>query len=303
MQKLLSIGLATCFIVFASGSSYASQIMAISNVNIPPYQEAIEGLRTQVGLPVREYYLGTKNENAAEVRKAVDNQNPDLIFALGTQALRFSRELKRSTPVVTAFVLHPEDEKGKIHESGVSMVISPYRQLQYLLKVVSGMRKVGVVYDPNKSKFLIRQYQSAAKRLGVKLLARQANSTSETSLAIDELMQEVDAFWLVPDTTTLNRNSFRQLLELSLKRNVPLLGFAAKHARAGALLALGFDNRKVGAQVGKIAHRILKAGGHGRETEFLSPDHVTLSINKRTAEIMGLNIPESFYRLADEIYE
>lgn len=290
-------------LILASTPSYASGIMVISNVDIPPYQEAVKGFRERVGLPVRQYYLGAGNEHVAEVREAIDRQKPELFFALGKQALEFCRKLKSPAPIVMAFVLHPEDRRGRVHESGVSMVVSPYRQLQLLLQVVPGVRKVGVVYDPQKSRFLIQQFQMAAKRLGIELRVRQVNTPTEASRSIGVLMHEVDAFWMVPDTTALSRSSFRQLLELSLQRNIPLLGFAKKHARAGALLASGFDNRRVGAQAGVIALRLLKGGGSKRKGSFLSPDYMVIAINKRTAEIMGLEISESIYRRADVVYE
>ncbi len=303
MYRLLFICLSACFIVFAPDTSHAAGIAVISNVDIAPYREAIKGFREQVRLPIREYHLGAKNENLDEVRRAVYEQHPELIFTLGKQALYFSREFARSAPVVFIFVLHPEDENGEVQESGISMIISPVRQLASLLKLVPGVKNVGLVYDPGKSNFLIRQYQLAARKMGVNLLSRKVNNAGEASIAVNDLMQRVDAFWMMPDTTIMSSANFRQMLALSLQYNVPLLGFASKQVRAGALLGLGFENEEVGMQAGKIALRILRSRSHEGFSLFLFPDHANLYINKKTAEFMGLDVPESLYQQAAKIYE
>ena len=74
-----------------------------------------------------------------------------------------------------------------------------------------------------------------------------------------------------------------------MRRRVPLIGLSAAHVRAGALASLSCDYDDVGVQTAELALRIL-AGEKPAAIPITTPRRVTLAINTRTAEHVGVAI-------------
>lgn len=299
MKKFQLLCLSACFLLLAPVSLCAAGIAVISHADITPYRLAIAGFREQVGLDVREYHLGVRNEHRDEVKTAIRQQQPELILALGKSALNFSREISGGTPVVFAFVLHPENNHLQKRESGIAIAIAPDQQFKMLLKIAPSTKTVGVVYDPAKSGGIIRQAKSASRKHGLTLVAMPVGNQKEAANAIAAMMPSVDAMWMIPDTTVLTSTTFRQMTRLSLVHAVALIGLAPKHVRAGSLFSLSFDSRAIGKQAGRMANRMLKGK---KLSELVSPDLLSLVMNSQTADRLGLHIPSVLLKKAVLIY-
>ncbi len=304
MKQSIRLCLSVCWLLFAAAPLQAAGIAVISHAGITPYQRAIEGFRAQLSQPLHIYHPGLNNEHQDDIKQAIAQQHPELILALGKSALSTAREINSSTPIIFAFVLHPDragqpDNGMKHHESGIAMSIAAQQQFKTLLEIAPGIHHIGVVYDPHQSAVLVRQAQIAASRLGLQLMAIAVSSQRAAAQAIPDLFSRVDAMWMVPDTTVLTSTTFRQMIRLSLQHAVALIGLAPKYVRAGSLFSLSFDSRAVGVQAGRMAGRILK----GRQLPaLLSPDTINLAVNRQTAIRLGLNIPAQLLKQAAHAY-
>jgi len=298
MKRSILFRISLCCLLFASGSVHAAGIAVISHAGIAPYRAAIEGFRSQLGLPLREYHPGRRNEHLDAIKQAIAVQQPDLILALGKSALAISREINHGVPVVFAFVLHPEQGRLGNHpvphsESGIAMSIPAKEQFRTLLKFVPDIKNIGVVYDPNKSARLVQEASLAAKQLNLHLVAVTALDHKQAAKAIASTFTKVSAMWMVPDTTVLTSTTFRQMVRLSLTSSVALIGLAPKYVRAGSLFALSFDSKALGVQAGQMAKRILK----GRKLPALvAPDAIKLVVNRQTAKRLGLTMSASLLK-------
>jgi len=294
ITKIILLCLSAGWLLLVANPLYAAGIAVVSHANITPYKLAIDGFRSQVDLPLHEYHLNRDNEHQDEIEHAISQQHPELIFALGKSALSVAREINSSAPIIFAFVLHPEHvsrpgNRIRHRESGIAMTIDAEQQFKMLLRIVPSAHRIGVIYDPNKSAALIRQAKHAASRLGIHLVAVAATNQKAAARAIADIITGVDAMWMVPDNTVLTSTTFRQMVRLSLKDAVVLIGLAPKYVRAGSLFSLSFDSRSVGKQAGKMARGML----NGRKfTALLAPDTVNLLVNRQTAKRLGLKLPE-----------
>ncbi len=68
------------------------------------------------------------------------------------------------------------------------------------------------------------------------------------------------------------------------------MGLSPAFVKAGALMALAVDYQEVGVQCGEQAVRIL-LGDHPSSLPITIPQAVTMYLNLKTAEIIGLKIP------------
>lgn len=300
MLKMLFFSLSVCAIlIVASIESQAAGIAVISHANIKPYQLAIAGFREQVNAPVNEYDLGRSDEQRDVVAAAIRQQHPVLIFALGQSALNFTRSMQFNVPVLFVFVLHPRKHQSSHQEFCITMSIAPEQQFNMLLNFTSNMKRVGVVYDPQKSDGIIQQAKTSAKALGIHLIAIPVSHQKEAASAIAKMMPNIDAMWMIPDTTVLTSTTFKQMIRLSLRYDVALIGLAPKYVRAGSLFALSFDSRAIGLQAGDMVKKILKGQKVRKQA---SPRVVKFSLNQQTADRLGLHISPALLKQVNQLY-
>ena len=99
----------------------------------------------------------------------------------------------------------------------------------------------------------------------------------------------------------LTTQSLQYVLLYAFQTNLPLLGLSDHFVKMGALFAVGPDYMDVGKQSGEFAAEILM-GSNPEELPVASPRKIQLSLNLRTAEIIGLRIPDVVVRRAASVY-
>ena len=87
-----------------------------------------------------------------------------------------------------------------------------------------------------------------------------------------------------------------------MARRLPAIYEVEPWVRAGGLMSYGPDGREIAERAAALVDRILK-GAKPADLPFEQPTHFRLVINRKTAEALGLAIPESLYERADEVIE
>ena len=78
------------------------------------------------------------------------------------------------------------------------------------------------------------------------------------------------------------------------------MGLSSAYVRAGALFALDCDYDDIGKQAGEVALLIL-CGNSPYEVPITTPRKIYLSINQKTAERIGIEIPAALLKIAEEV--
>ena len=215
--------------------------------------------------------------------------------------------LSLNKPVIFTFVLNPEEvvaePDGKLPANmiGISMTIPPEAQFATLIEADPRIKRIGVVYDPKKTASLIRDAKIAAKELGISLVATSIDTKSQAINAISRMKGNVDALWMIPDTTAITRESAEYMLLYSLQNNMPLIGISEKYVKNGALMAFSFDSKDMGIQAAEIAQKVLD-GKDMMKIKPYKPRKLRLAINNRIAKKLGINIPEEMLKSAYRVY-
>ena len=87
-----------------------------------------------------------------------------------------------------------------------------------------------------------------------------------------------------------------------MAQHIPAIYESDRFARDGGLMSYGPDDKEVIARVGDQVARILK-GAKPADLPFEQPTHFRFVINRKTADSLGLAIPESLFERADEVVE
>lgn len=302
-----------CWLGFDQVMAASIRVAVVETRKIRAYDLALRGFtdvmrRYGYEPSIIEYDLGRQALSAEQFKAAVESTGADIILALGTTAARLVKEADASIPSVFSMVSEPA-QSGLLNAggddgtpmTGVCLDVPVEQQLRALLEVVPKARKVGVIYNPNETSFIVDEAKKAANRIGLGLVTYPVHSEAEVPEGLNHLRPRIDALWLVGDRTVLTTQSLQYVFLFAFQTNLPLMGLSDHFVRMGALLAVGPDYEDVGRQSGEIAAKILR-GSDPEEVPVASPRKVQLSLNLRTAEIIGLTIPDTVVRKATSVY-
>lgn len=286
------IGGIACFAASAEGA----KIIALKSADVDVYNDALEGFTSTVReSAVLEYDMeGDFQQGKKFLARLKSGPRPDLIFAIGIWALQLVAAETQDIPVVFAMVLNPRTTIG--HEArnitGASMNVPIAQQLAVLQKISPRVRRIGVMYDPSRTGFLVRQAERIARDHGLRLVTKAIASPKDSFAALDAMQDKIDALWILPDLTVLASESVEYMLLYSFRHKIPVLGLSENQARMGALLGLSFESgRDIGSQAAELANEIL-AGRRVEEIPFTTARKVRLTINLKTAGKLGVQIPK-----------
>jgi len=240
-----------------------------------------------------------------EIRKLI-SLDVDMIFSVGYET---SLEAKKAVegadiPVLVSFFRAPVESgliKSFTHPggniTGVAGMDRSAKALEWLKTIIPGFKKVFIPYNPNDtvSIFSVSELERKASQIGVEVDLRKINSVEEAVAAINTLPKTVQAVFLIP-SPTLNPRS-RELCEAAISKG--LITGASIVLDGSVLATFSDDAYEVGKQTARLAHQIMLGIKPG-EIPFERSD-VYLTINIKTAERIGLNIPDSILLQAKKI--
>jgi putative ABC transport system substrate-binding protein len=288
-------------------------VAVVESRKLGAYDQALRGFEEAVSKKgfkpeFIRYVVGTDVVSAEELDAELNQADAHLILALGTDAARLVKDCRSDIPSVFSMVSEPGQSgllnaggNGGPPMTGVCLDVPVEDQFVSLVDVVPRARRIGVIYNPQESQFLVDEARNAANRMNLGLVAYPIHSEAEVPEGLNSLRPKIDALWLVSDRTVLTTQSLQYVFLYAFQTNLPLMGLSEHFVKMGALFAVGPDYRDVGMQSGEFAAQIL-GGRSPDELPVASPRKVLLSLNLRTAEIIGLDIPEGVVRKAASVY-
>ncbi len=244
-----------------------------------------------------EYLLPEGNRERDALLTEIRKRSPRLIVTLGSAATAHVSKTIRDVPVTFCMVLNPR-ASGFIRSmsasgnnlTGASLDITNHRQFEALRSLVPHVKRVGVIYNPQETEIVVREATKVANEMGLELVAVPITSGERVPEALRSLDNSVDALWSVADSTAFSSGSLEFILLHTLRNGIPFMGLSSRFVKAGALMALEADYQDVGAQCGGLAARIL-TGEQPSSLPITRPQKLTLHVNLKTAETIGLKIP------------
>jgi len=283
------------------------RVAVISSRDVDASRQALRGFTETVGHSiVAEYDLRGDPARAGAILSEIATKTmPDLLFVVGTLALQAVAGKVRDLPVVYAMVLNPPavlpPAVGNV--TGASMNVPPDRTMQVLKELGPGVRRVGVIYNPANTGYLIREAAAAAGQQGLELVSRGVRSTREAIRALDSLKGKVDILWMVPDRTVLADGFVTAAFLFSYRNNVPVVGLSETHTDRGAVISVGFGSSEdIGKQAGEIANAILR-GKKPAEVPYTMARQLKITVNPKGAGKLGIELPDSVLATASNVVQ
>lgn len=279
----------TFLLIITALPARALEIAIFNSKNLANYNDAITGFKVNCSAKFSEYNMEESSARGEKISTLIQNSKPDLVLAVGIHAALTASRRIRDIPVVFAMVLNPQkyDLAGE-NITGVSLEIPVKTQLNTLKSIVPKISKVGVIYNPRKSRDLIKEAYKVAEDLELNLVTSKVDQPRDTPRAFRAFSAGIDAYWLIPDPTVVTREAFQMILDYTYKNSIPFMAFSKSFVDAGALVSLAPNYPNVGKQACEIAQQIIQ-GKKPSSIPVQSPKGLELTFNLNTSKKLGLD--------------
>ncbi|MCD6506757.1 ABC transporter substrate-binding protein [Candidatus Poribacteria bacterium] len=275
------------------------RIAVIKSRDIIPFNRAIEGFKSVVDGEICEYDMSGELKNGRYIKEIIQVRGYDLIFAVGTLAAITASKI-RGIPSVYCMVINPDrfglQHKG--HMTGVSARLPAQLTLAKFKEMLPTLRRIGVIYNPDKTGYLIDEAKDAADKLHLALVERPVETRRDVASSLSELWGKIDALWLLPDPVLLWEDTFRYVAAEATARGVPIFAFSRSMVKSGAFAAVLPDYRGMGIQAGWLARKILQ-GCSPSKLGFIQPISCRVALNVKIAKLLGIDLPKSIIENAE----
>ncbi|MBV5286236.1 MAG: ABC transporter substrate-binding protein [Pseudomonadota bacterium] len=217
----------------------------------------------------------------------------DAVIAVGAGALRTVVQADVSTPVLSVLVPQSAFESmltaGNTRRWSAIHIDQPFiRQVDLIRIALPEARRIGVLFDAADPERLQPLKNAVA---GTSMQISSGSFTGESSLfaALSQVLDNADVFLALPDPQVHNAGTIRNLLLTSFRARVPVVGFSAAYARAGAVMSLYSTPEQIARQTADaiafwMRERTWPTPRH--------PRHFTVSVNAHVARSLGLRIED-----------
>ena len=283
----------------------------------PTYTAFLQGMRDLgyvegKNLVMEERYADGQRRRLQEDAADLVRLKVDAIVVSSTPAGQAAQQATRTIPIVITATADPVADgfakslarpAGNITGMSTGAGITVTKHFELLKAAVPRLSRIGVLVNPANRAHppQLKNVEAAAQRFGARVVTSEARAPEDLADALDRLArQHVDALILLRETL-FNRRG-RDIGGLALKYKLPSISAFEGYVESGGLMAYGDNtierNRRAATQVDKI----LKGAKPG-ELPFEQPTKFYLAINRRTAQAIGLTIPQELLLQADRVIE
>jgi ABC-type uncharacterized transport system substrate-binding protein len=177
------------------------------------------------------------------------------------------------------------------------------KRLELLRELLSTQSTIAVLANPDapNNELQLTDIQEAAHATGQLIHIVNAASERDFDAAFAEIKRHrASALFVIADPLFTSRRA--RLVALAAQNAIPASYAFRDFPLAGGLMSYGADLLDVHRQAGVYTGRILK-GAKPADLPVLQPTKFELVINRKTAEALGLAIPDKLLSLADEVIE
>ena len=264
------------------------------------YDDIAAGVEQRFNGRTKHFKL-TKNYTPQQLNDWVAKNNIQVCVALGVGGEKALAQLTHEIPVVLSGVIKPKSS----NYFGISLAASPNKLFNELKKQNSNIKKVIVIYNPQKTEWLIKQARSDATKNNLELVTYKTKSLSESAKIYRNIFARSDinksAIWLPPDSTAIdNKTILSLILEQSWTKNVTVFSSSPAHVNKGVLFAMYPDNKKLGQSLGEVA--LAELNGGSKLDKMMPAEDLKIAFNKRTAEHLGIKYRSEDLRRFDAVF-
>ncbi len=251
-----------------------------------------------------------KRERLPEVAAELVRLKVDVILVAGTRAIKAVKKATSTIPIIaggagdlvgTGLVASLARPGGNLTGSTRMATELGGKRIEVLKEAVSKVSRVGVIWSTRQDREELRETETAAPQLGVKILPVKVRESNQIQIAYASMVKErADALIILHSGFSYTNR--RQLLELAEKNQLPSMCEQARWTKAGCLISYGPDVPYLYRRAAIYVDKILKGAKPG-DLPVERPRKFNFVINLKTAKALGLTIPPEILLQATRVIQ
>jgi len=259
---------------------------------------------------------GGKSERLPTLAAELVARKVDVIVSGTVLAVLSAKQATRTIPIVftvaadpiaSGFVTSLARPGGNV--TGLSALAPELigKRLEVLTQAAPAISRVAVLWEPSSlgertDKDLLKRAEVAGQALGVRLQFVEARGPADFDRAFSDMTRARAGALTVLPSSGMFFNERRRLVDLAAKDRLPTVYPWREGADAGGLMAYGPSIADLFRRAATYVDKILKGAKPG-DLPVEQPTKFELVINLKTAKALGLTIPPSVLRRADQVIE
>jgi len=315
MRKLTAI-LTVAMLVSLFGTAVLAAEKYTVSVNQIVEHPALDAVRngfvdvlTEKGYDVSfNVHIAQGNISTANlIARQILGEKPDLVLAIATPTAQACAQVIKEIPILITAVTDPVGaglvaslEKPGANISGMTDMSPVDRQVDLIREFVPGVKKIGMIYNAGEANSVsilnVLKKECAARGIGVE--EATVSNASGVTQAARSLVGRADAVYIPTDNTVVS--VFEAITKVCVENKLPLFAADVDSVPRGAIAALAIDYYQMGRQTALMAERVFK----GESTAAMPVEtllDLKLYVSPSNAADMGLSVPDSVVKKADEI--
>ena len=248
------------------------------------------------------------NEGLPALAADLIAQNVDLIIAPGDKAVIAAQRASAAIPIVgicddmVGSHLVKSLARPGGNTTGISILASELdvKRLELLHELVPQAARIGILADPTTISAR-PQLEAAALALGIEVITTLAANPDEIGTALDDLASAGLGAVNVLASPILD-NARAVIIDRLNRLHLPAIYQWPELAELGGLAGYGPRLAGVIREAMEIVNKILR-GARPADIPVQQPTRFELVVNLKTAEALGLTVPQSILARADEVIE
>ncbi len=321
-QRALCMGVLVCLAVIISAASAVAQSAAkLPRIGLLVWDTCeihglVPSLRDLGRIPGENITLecrsaGKRYEGFTTATAELVRLPVDVIVSDPQPAGHIARSVTKTVPIVTILSGDPLGS-GLVQSlarpggnlTGVTYYATELtgKRLELLREMVLGISSIGVLANPDVAYLPFEEdTKRIAKLLGVALVIHHVRAPDELDDAVHQMKAEgAQAVFVLPDV--MFAHEAKRIADLALAEKLPVMAWGSWFTEAGGLMAYSADYTSLVRRLAVYVDKIL-TGAQPGNLPIEQAARFELSLNLRTARILGLTIPPELLIRADKVIE
>jgi putative tryptophan/tyrosine transport system substrate-binding protein len=281
---------------------------------LEPFRQQLRELHYIEGQNLAYVYLRTNGDpDQLDAAASALVQVPvDVIVAFGTPRAKAAQRATKSIPIVAISISDPVAAglvTSLAHPGGNitgNTILGPdivTKKLQILKDIIPSVRRVAYLWNPNNpaTAGILEDFRKAAPLFQMVLVSLEARTVVDFDHVFAQVLSDPpDAVLLTSDPA--HQAQMPVIINFLLQNRIPGLFQVREHVVAGGLMSYGVSLSNLFRMGALYTDKILRGSKPG-DMPIAQPVTFEFAINLKTANAIGLKIPETVIARADEVIE
>jgi putative tryptophan/tyrosine transport system substrate-binding protein len=202
-------------------------------------------------------------------------------------------------PVAAGYVLSLERPGGNVTGLTVGYPGLYGKRAELLKETVSGLSRVGLLFNSAQSSVPLDELRNAAQTLGLQVQSLDVRSPDDFD-SVFEAATKAQAGGLIVASSSSITTYPKRIVELAAKSRLPAIYSDSGSYEAGGLMAYFPSSTDLYRRSATYIDKILKGAKPG-DLPVEKPKKIDLLINLKAAQQIGLTIPQTVLDRADQV--